>query len=84
VKGKKMLQKMKIILVCPFCKEHYQDEGSLEHGNNCLLNPGLEGCKTCSNKTENEKCSLKLIPIDFKRKKRTGRYCLSWKEKDDN
>lgn len=76
-----MVPRRKTVMVCSFCGDHYQENESNKHGENCNSNPNLKSCGTCE-RSKDGKCKLGLIPIDFKLKKRRGRNCLSWELKD--
>lgn len=78
-----MIPRRRTIMVCAFCGYHYQEKESAEHGEHCEFNPNLKGCGTCR-RNECNKCELGLIPIDFKKKRKTGRQCLAWEPKDDS
>lgn len=78
-----MLQRRKTVKVCSFCGNHYQDKDSNLHGEGCEKNPSLKSCVTCD-RSDSGKCTLGLIPIDFVKKLRIGRYCSSWRLKDEN
>jgi len=76
-----MLEKRTTVFVCPFCDMHHRDKKESKlHERNCDSNPALNTCLTCQNWEEGQ-CLLELVPVDFKKKKKLGRHCPSWKMK---